>query len=383
MRSSIALLTCALLALAGGSSALAAPTSALGATYTAIVPASAAADSVIGVPLTVQNTGDETWNVAAPGPVLVTYHWENAGGAILVWEGVRTSLGVDVPPGASRTVTANVLVPAQAGAYQVRFHLVKEGVIWFPRQSAAYPVAVQSPYAVAFGNVSIFTYIAGATHALDVPLTNIGTTAWNAGGNAPVRLAYHWFDSDGRVLVWDGVRTSLPADVPSGGTMTLTASVVAPSVSPVTLKIDLVREGVAWFEFLGGTPVRFGTTVEGARWYGRYDAPASGSARAGETRTLSITVTNFGNVTWSSTGTNPVLISYHLFDSKGALVVWDGVRTPLGADLRPGESRMLTLTYVAPAAGSYSLHTEAVREGIAWFSGYGYPAAATVLTVAP
>jgi hypothetical protein len=369
--------------LGSGHAAFAAPSAVLAATYTATVPSTAAADTLITVPVTVQNTGDETWNASGPGPVFLAYHWENPGGAILVWEGVRTSLGTDVAPGASRSVSANVQVPKWAGAYQLRFHLVKEGVVWFQQMSSAYRLDVQAPYAVRFGNVPIFTYIAGGTHTVDVPLTNSGTTTWNAGGSNPVRLSYHWHDNAGRLLVWDGERTALPADVPSGGSTTVSARVVAPTVSPVTLTIDLVREGIAWFQFLGGTPVQLATTVEGARWSGRYDAPVSASARAGETRTLVISVTNTGNITWNATGANPVTVGYHLFDSQGRMVLWDGTRAQLASDLRPGESRALTLTYVAPAAGSYSLNTEAVREGIAWFSAYGAPAAATALTVSP
>jgi hypothetical protein len=364
--------------------ALAAPVTALGATYAANVPATAAAGTTISVPVTVQNTGDEPWNVAPPGPVLLTYHWLSAEGATLVWEGMRTSLGADVASGASRTITASVQMPAHAGTFQLRFHLVKEGIVWFPQMSTGYRIEAQSPYAVRFGSVPIFTFIAGATHSVDVPLTNIGTSPWNATGNTPVRLSYHWRDGAGRLLVWDGVRTSLPADVPIGGTTTLAARIVAPDVGgSVHLTIDLVREGVAWFQLLGGTPVGFFTTVEGTRWSGRYDAPASASARVGETKTLSITIANTGNIAWNATGANPVMVSYHLFDTQGRLVVWDGARTPLGSDLAPGQSRTLLLTYIAPAVGSYSLNSEAVREGVSWFSGYGVPAAATALTVGP
>jgi hypothetical protein len=65
-------------------------------------------------------------------------------------------------------------------------------------------------------------------------------------------------------------------------------------------------------------------------------------------------------------------------------LIWDGARTQLGGDLRPGESRTLTLTYIAPGApGTYSVNTEAVREGIAWLSSYGSPPAATRLSVEP
>jgi hypothetical protein len=116
----------AALTLGFGSLATAAPHGELAATYGASPPASAVAGATIGIPVTVQNTGNETWNAAWPGPVLLTYHWETADGAIRVWEGIRTSLGTDVLPGEARTVTATVQVPAQAGSYGVRFHLVKE-----------------------------------------------------------------------------------------------------------------------------------------------------------------------------------------------------------------------------------------------------------------
>jgi hypothetical protein len=374
----------ALLITMPGASARAAAVSSLGATYAATVPATASAGTTIGIPVTLQNTGDETWNVASPGPVLLTYHWLSPEGALLVWEGVRTPLGTDVPPGASRTITANVHAPAQAGQYQLRFHLVKEGVVWFPQMSVGYRIDLQSPYAVHFGSVPIFTYIAGATHSLNVPLTNIGTAAWNAGGAQPVRLAYHWRDGAGRLLVWDGIRTALPSDVQPGASLTIPARIIAPEVGgSVHLTIDLVREGVAWFQYLGGTPVGFFTTIEGARWSGRYDAPTSASARAGETKTMTVTVMNTGNVTWNATGPNPVMVSYHLFDADGRLVSWDGIRTPLGSDLAVQQTRTLTLTFIAPATGQYSLNTEAVREGIAWFSAYGPPPAATALTVFP
>ena len=371
----------ALLLTASGGVARAAPFGTLGASYAATVPATGAADTVLHIPVTVQNTGDETWNAAAPGPVLLTYHWLGADGAILIWEGVRTGLGQDVLPGSSRTISATVQAPKWAGAYQLRFHLVKEGVVWFPQMSSGYPIDIRSPYAVRFGNVPIFTYISGATHTLNVPLTNSGTTAWNAGGANPVRLAYHWFDADGRLIVWDGERTNLTADVPSGSSITLNARVVAPTTSPVTLKIDMVREGMAWFEFLGGTPVQFNTTVEGARWSARYDAPPSASTKASfETIILPVTITNTGNVAWDAAG--GFAVSYHVYDGAGRLLTWDGRRTSIGGELRAGETRTVSVTYNLPTdSGTYDLHTEVVREGVAWLSTYGSPPVATRLTV--
>lgn len=363
--------------------ALAARGATLSATYAANVPASALAGATINVPVTVQNTGDETWNRSEPGPVHLTYHWESAGGAILVWEGVRSALGSDVAPGASRLVNATVVVPAYAGDYQLRFHLVKEGVVWFPTPATFYPIKVEAPYAVRFGNVPIFTYIAGRTHTVQVPLTNIGMATWNTGGNAPIRLAYHWYDSAGRTLVWDGIRTALPSDVAPGASMTLTASVIAPSACcGVTLIFDLVREGVAWFASLGGTPVPLPTTIEGARWSARYEAPPSWDTKPETTIILPVTITNTGNVSWEAN--SEFAVSYHVLDADGRLLTWDGLRTSIGGELRPGQTRSVPVTYLIPTrSGTYFLNTEVVREGIAWLSNYGSPPVQTRLTIVP
>src|SRR5687767_2980547 len=90
VRSILISVVAAFAALTLGSAALAAPAAVLGAAYGANPPATAAAGSTIKVPITLLNTGDETWNAAAPNPVNLSYHWYR-GGAAVVWEGVRTA----------------------------------------------------------------------------------------------------------------------------------------------------------------------------------------------------------------------------------------------------------------------------------------------------
>lgn len=380
MRSVLAALVAAVM-LALAASASAAPQGVLGATYAATVPASVGAGTTIQVPVTLTNTGNEVWNTSGPNIVNLSYHWY-ANGAVVVWEGLRTALPVPVQPGASATVNAVVMVPPSGGAYELRFHLVKEGLAWFPQPSQAYPLTAQTAFAVRFGSVPISTYVAGGTYTVNVPVTNTGSAAWNAAGPNAITLSYHWHDAQGNTVVWDGTRTALPANVAPGATTTIAARVTAPGPGAYTLTLDMVREGVNWFQFLGGTPLRIATNIEAARWSGRYEAPLTSAAGQGETKTIPVTVTNTGNVPWSSAGPNPVNLGYHLFDSAARTVVWDGTRTPLGADLAPGQTRVLNVTYTAPTAlGTYSLNVEAVREGLTWFSGYGVPAASSRLTV--
>jgi hypothetical protein len=93
-------------------------------------------------------------------------------------------------------------------------------------------------------------------------------------------------------------------------------------------------------------------------------------------------VTNSGNVPWSAAGPNPINLSYHIFDSAGNAVVWDGARTGIGADLAPGQARSINVAYTAPASiGTYTLAIDTVREGAAWLSSLGSPYARTPLQV--
>jgi len=80
-----------------------------------------------------------------------------------------------------------------------------------------------------------------------VQIQNTGDVTWAAGGASPVRLSYHWYDSQSNTVVWDGVQTSLSADVPPGGVVTLQAQLRAPTkAGTYTLKWDMKR-GNTWF----------------------------------------------------------------------------------------------------------------------------------------
>ena len=82
-----------------------------------------------------------------------------------------------------------------------------------------------------------------------ITLTNTGSLTWPKAGANPVYLSYHWLNpSTGAAVVWDGLRTSLTNDVASGQTITLSASLKAPSTAgSYNLLWDVVQEGVTWF----------------------------------------------------------------------------------------------------------------------------------------
>jgi cell division septation protein DedD len=94
--------------------------------------------------------------------------------------------------------------------------------------------------------------------------------------------------------------------------------------------------------------------------------------KSGKTVSADITVKNVSPVTWPSKPDNQdryaVHLSYHWLNRKGATVVFDGLRTPLPRDLKPGESVNLKATIQAPAEpGRHTLEVTLVQEHSAWF----------------
>lgn len=64
----------------------------------------------------------------------------------------------------------------------------------------------------------------------------------------------------------------------------------------------------------------------------------------------------------------PVHLSYHWFDARGNIALFEGVRTPLIPSIEPGDSQAYEMKIGAPPApGEYRLRLTLVQEGVAWF----------------
>jgi hypothetical protein len=88
-------------------------------------------------------------------------------------------------------------------------------------------------------------------------LFNAGWLPWDSRGDKPVMVSYHWHDATGRTLVEDGVRTPFPQVVNPGESVEAVLRVEAPDTSGrLTLVVDLVHEGAAWFSDAGVVPLR-------------------------------------------------------------------------------------------------------------------------------
>ena len=210
------------------------------------------------VPIRVTNTSDFEWGSA----VNLAYQLYDASGTLVTWDGVRTPLGMRVAPGASVDLRAAVAIPTRPGTYTVAWNLVHEGVAWFSQKGVAparQTIHVPGPFTARY---ELGSPTAGS---LPVTVTNTGLTAWRTG---EVFLAYHLYRNGG-VLIWDGPRARLPADVAPGGSASLVITGL-PQSADIEVRVDLVREGVAWFSQLGSPTGDRALMCAADQWVARY-----------------------------------------------------------------------------------------------------------------
>jgi SAM-dependent methyltransferase len=98
---------------------------------------------------------------------------------------------------------------------------------------------------------------------LKLQVTNIGSTSWNSSLSNEVAIGVQLMDAAHNVLNRDHSRHALPPLGP-GSACQVTVRFPAPQgVSDFAVKIDLVREGVHWFELSGTTAVVIPMTTTG------------------------------------------------------------------------------------------------------------------------
>jgi hypothetical protein len=111
------------------------------------------------------------------------------------------------------------------------------------------------------------TIATGSRLSVPVTLTNTGGNSWDPDAPQPFRLSYHWLlpDAD-RVVSWEGLRTTFPARVRPGETVSLLALVEAPrEPGRYRLLWDIEQEHRLWFSTEPGSTLAFSqATVVGA-----------------------------------------------------------------------------------------------------------------------
>jgi O-antigen ligase/polysaccharide polymerase Wzy-like membrane protein len=107
--------------------------------------------------LEVENRGALPWLREPPCPVVLSYHWLEAGtDAVVVRDGLRTIFPGDLHTGGRVQVLAKVRAPAQPGRYILWWDLVQEHTTWFSERGdpgLREPVVVDGPAVVSGAGV--------------------------------------------------------------------------------------------------------------------------------------------------------------------------------------------------------------------------------------
>src|SRR5439155_606380 len=204
-------------------------------------------------PVTVTNTGNQTWPAGGSSPVRLGLHFARASGLPSAqWlTDQRVTLAEDLDPGQSATISASVTAPAAPGGVVLEAQMVKENQFWFA-QAGATSIGTSTVTWLAGYDVSGVPkdWLAGQPQAISIKLMNTGNQAWPATGASPVRLSLHFASAAGQPFSgWlSDQRFTLPADLSPGQSVALIVTVGAPSGDTGgVIEVEAVAEGQFWF----------------------------------------------------------------------------------------------------------------------------------------
>ena len=233
----------------------------LGASYgttTAPVAMVPGAEVPVQVPLT--NDGIFTWRADGANRVDLSYHWVDAGGTTVVWDGLRQPLPFDVMPNTGVVVAANVRAPYVPGDYRLVWDMVEEGRGWFSGRG----VRTRADAVAVSDDVTLY----GKGWGHGIGLSQWGAQGW-AEGVGGVRLTgeeivAHYFplaDLDTQPAT-KPFRVLLSA--PSTGCVGRTIYDVAQMSSPGGMRLVLEGDAsVTYLDTAPDQPVRFSISNDG------------------------------------------------------------------------------------------------------------------------
>lgn len=217
----------------------------------------------VTVPLRVVNRGGTSWS--SDTGFFLAYHWFDAAGRIVEWDGRRSPLPGVVHPGVEVTVEASLEAPAEPGDYLLQWDVVQEGVLWVsevdPTPVEALEVSVRASHAFTVAAAAPPRWmVAGRPLPVSVLLRNEGPRWWR--GDGSFGLSYRWLSRsgdavsrEGRRVPSEGRRARVFEDVAPGETTRVGVELDAPRAGGVyRLQWDMVEEGVCWFSERGGAP---------------------------------------------------------------------------------------------------------------------------------
>lgn len=337
--------------------------------------------AVVPIEVVVQNGSLEQWG---RGNISFAASWYQDGK--LIEEGPRIPVLQMVPVMGLLTVPVAAVTahkdgtPLPDGKYTLRLEFFRSSFdpgqpayTPFKAPAAEIPVSIGTPPAPEARLITsdISPYLmAGAPSSSKIVVRNDGPTAWPKGSTIEWRILKAGSDSP----IASGSSPAFEGDVQPGGLSEVaTLSVLAPQASAdqtaeFTLMWDIVTGGthVSVLE-APGTPARRSLTIlpllELAHFPLGNSAPASWDA--GTDQDIRAVVRNNGPTTWKA---SDFKVGSHWYYWDGTEALWDGPKTALPHDVKPGEELLVHTNAAAPAnAGAYVFSVD-IWDGKQWIS---------------
>jgi hypothetical protein len=104
------------------------------------------ANRLVRLPATVHNTSPAAWRASGATRVAIAYHWLDAAGQPVSFEGLRTALPRDIEPGGAADLQLEIATPKKPGDYLLELDALRERLAWFslktPGATVRLPVTV-------------------------------------------------------------------------------------------------------------------------------------------------------------------------------------------------------------------------------------------------
>ncbi len=176
---------------------------------------------------------------------------------------------------------------------------------------------------------------------------------------------------DGKIIIggqftsYNGTARSRIARLNANGTLDATFNSTGTGfINATALQPDgKILIGGSFTSYNGTARNRVARVLNPPPYQATFTAMSTGSATwcAGETRTVSVTVTNIGSATWTNSGPD---VNIGATWSNDLSYPW----RVNANNLAPGQSQTYNITVTAPASpGSYTLQFDVVKEGDCWF----------------
>jgi hypothetical protein len=136
---------------------------------------------VFATQMRLRNTGAVTWRHTGDRPTRLAHHWyavgDRGGETLVAFNGRRTALPADVPPGGVIDIVAVARAPVNDGPYRLAWDLVQEDVTWFSQRGNA---TGDEPVVVNGAAVAETTPVADAGWSSPPPLPPPRAMLWRA-----------------------------------------------------------------------------------------------------------------------------------------------------------------------------------------------------------